>query len=97
MTHLEEEVAAALKARFKVKTDLSEGQLKVAEIMTKAIAVNEPEDKWSESVASYLTAPKDLPSEVAAQLDNIGIEFDVDPWTAIVLWRSQVENPDESA
>lgn len=90
MTHLEEEVAAALKARFKVKTELSDGQKKVAEIMTKAIVVNEPEDKWSESIANYLTDPKNLPPEIAAQLDNIGMEFDVDPWTAIVLWRSQV-------
>ncbi len=97
MVHLEQEVAAALKARFKVKDELSESQQKVAEIMTKAIVVNEPEDQWKEAIGAYLKEPKNLPPEVAAQLDNIGIEFDVDPWTAIVLWRSQVENPDDSA
>lgn len=91
MVGLEEEVAAALKKRYKVKDDLSEAQKQVATIMTKAIVVNEPQDQWSESVAAYLKEPKDMPADVAAHLDDLVIEFNVDPWEAIVLWKSQIE------
>lgn len=95
MTHLEDEVVAALKKRFKVKGELSDGQKSVATIMTKAIVVNEPETQWKESIGIYLKEPKNLPPEVAAELDDLGVEFDVDPWTAIVLWRSKISSVDE--
>lgn len=92
MTALEDQVAAALKKRFKVKAELSDGQKKVAQAMAKAIVVNESEDGWKAAIPQYLKAPKDTPREVAAALDDIGVKYDVDSWTAIVLWRSQVAN-----
>ncbi len=92
MNMLEEDVSSALIKKFKVKGELTEGQKQVATIMTKAIVINEPEGKWSESIASYLKAPKDIAPEVGSALDNLAIEFEVDDWTALVLWKSQIND-----
>lgn len=91
MNDLESSVGAALAKRYKVKGELTDGQKDVATAMTKAIIVNEPEDKWKEAIATYVKAPKDVPIEVAAELDNLCIEYDVDPWIAIILWRSKTD------
>ncbi len=90
MTSLEETVQVALKKRFKIKKELSDSQKMVAEIMARAIIVNEDENNWEKSIPEYLTNPKDTPKEIAARLDEIGSEFDVDPWHAIILWRSEI-------
>jgi hypothetical protein len=90
MTYLEEDVTKALRKRFKVKGELSDGQKAVATALTKAIVVNEKEANWKASIAPYMSAPKDISAAVGNELDTIGAEFDVDPWTAIVLWRSQI-------
>ncbi len=94
MTGLEDQIAAALKRRFKVKADLTDGQKAVATMMAKSIVVNETEEQWIESIASYLKEPKNIAPEVAAALDTISLEHDVDSWTAIVLWRSQIDEQD---
>ena len=91
MNLLEEEVSKALKKNYKVKGKLTEGQQEIASSIAKSIILNEEDDKWNESVASYVKNPKDLPSDITQELDNISIEYDVDSWTAIVLWKSKIE------
>lgn len=92
MTFLEEDVTKALRKKFKVKGELSDGQKAVATALAKSIIVNEKEADWKTSISSYLSNPKDIPSDIGKELDKVGAEFDVDPWTAVVLWRSQISD-----
>jgi len=97
MNAVQAEVESAYKKMYKKwlkdngRKDLDENQKEVAQMVAKSIILNEPEDKWMESVASYVKSPKEYPEEVGIALDQIGAEFDVDPWQAIILYRSQIE------
>lgn len=97
MNALQEQVEAAYKKTYKKwlkdngRKDLDDTQKALAQAVAKAIILNEPEDKWTESVAAYVKDPKDIPEDIGAAIDEIGAEFDVTPWEAIVLYRSQIE------
>lgn len=95
MEELQANVEKALCKKHKLKV-LSEAQAKVAYVTAKSIAVNEKPDQWKEAIGTYITEFKEIPAEVGAELDEIGIKYDVDPWLAIVLWRSQIEEPAQS-
>lgn len=89
-------VEKGLMKRFKVK-ELSEPQQIVAVAMAQAVIFNESEEEWAAATVAYIKdGPKDLPKEVAAELDDIRATFDtpeepIDNWMAGVLARSKVD------
>ena len=62
---------------------------------TKSIVVHEPREKWIEAIASYMTEPKNIDRGVLAEISEIAVEMQTDAWTAVALWKSQVEQNDE--
>ncbi len=94
MTMVQTEVEKAFKKAYKLKA-LDETQAAVALATAKSIVLNEPRERWSESVASYITEPKNLPKEAITEIMKISAEFPEDcakgPWIAIALYKSQVQ------
>ncbi len=90
MIDVQKAVEAGYRKAAKLKT-LTKDQEAVALAVAKSIILNEPEDKWTESVAAYVKSPKNIPGDISIEVDKIAIEFDLDSWNAIALYRSQTE------
>jgi hypothetical protein len=90
MDHVHAGVEKAYKKILKTKK-LDDLQSDLAMAVARSIVVNEPQEKWESSIASYITDPKDIPSDVANEIDGIRLEYDVDQWTAILLHKAQIE------
>jgi hypothetical protein len=86
---LTENVEEALKKKFKVK-ELNAGQQSVALTMTRYIISNEQKEQWFTKINDYIAKPKDVPSEVAAEIQDIAITYDTDTFMASVLYKSKV-------
>jgi hypothetical protein len=83
-------VEKAYQKAFKLKKlDGVQGDLAAA--VARSIVVNEPQDKWDEAIASYIKDPKDIPVDIANEIDGIRLEFEVDEWTAILLHKARIE------
>jgi hypothetical protein len=95
MTNVREEFEAAFKKHAKIKK-LNEAQQMFVDAAAKSIIVNEQRDKWLESVASYITEPKNIDRKVLNEISDIAVEMSTDNWTAVALWKSQVDKEDES-
>lgn len=89
--HLKDQIGNIFKEKQKL-TELPESLASLAGTVAKAIMANEPVDKWSSSVASYLKKPKEIDKTVASNIDNIAIEYDVDDWSAILFMKAQQKN-----
>lgn len=83
-------VEKAYKKTFGLKK-LDGIQADLAQAVARSIVVNEPQDKWEGAVASYIKDPKDIPLDVANEIDGIRLEYDVDEWTAILLHKARIE------
>ena len=91
MNALRDNVEIALAKRFEVK-ELNDAQKSVATSIAQSVVLNEGDDtKWDKVVASYIKKPKELTSQVRAELSDIIAEFGVDSWMATVLSNSKVQ------
>ena len=86
---LKNDSAAALKEKFKVD-ELSAEQLEIAESLAKSIFINEENDKWKESISSYLDNPKEINPEIADEMDEIAIKYDLDSEMCAILSKARV-------
>lgn len=86
---LKNDAAAALKTKFEVK-ELSPEQLDVSQTLAKSIFANEDEDKWKESITAYLEQPKEINPEVAEQMDEIAIKYDLDSEMCAILAKARI-------
>jgi len=64
----------------------------LASTLAKAIIANEPIENWKSSIASYLKQPKEINKDIAKDIDDIAVEFDVDEWQAILIAKAQQKN-----
>jgi len=87
---LKEEVSKAAKKKWKIKK-LNDVQDIAVESIAKSIVLNEEPAKWQEVVGEYLIKPKDISKEVSETLDNISIEYDVDNWVSMILYKSEIK------
>ncbi len=92
MNQLKEKVVAAWTKKAKI-TELDEAQEDVVKAFARAIFVNENESSWDQAIKDYLKNPKDINAEVAAEIDEIALQHDVDFYRASILYKSQVEPP----
>lgn len=90
MTGLEDTLKNVFKQNGAKK--LNKAQETFISAAVKAIAVNEPRDKWTEVAASYVQEPKGMPSEITTKIADIATEFGVDAWQAVAILNSLVEN-----
>lgn len=86
---LKESSASALKEKFNVK-ELSPEQIDISNTIAKSIFINEDEDKWNESIATYLNAPKEIDAEKASDMDEIAIKYDLDPEMCAILSKARI-------
>lgn len=87
-------VEEALAKKWKVEA-LNEAQKSVASLTARNLILNEPEAQWKKSVAAYIKQPKEIDAKILEELNDISVEFEVDPWHAAILSRSKVELPTE--
>lgn len=89
MHEIEGSVGDAFKKKYKVDV-LTDSQQMIVTAVAKSIIINEPKDQWSKSIAFYVNNPKNIPEKVGMEIDKICAEFEVDPWTAIILYKSRI-------
>lgn len=94
MTDLQESFGKAILKHAKAKK-LTDVQESFAKQGAKSIVINEPREKWMESIAIYLTDPKNIETSVLNEISDIAVEMQTDSWTATALWKSQVSQNDE--
>lgn len=92
MNALRDKVIAALAAQWGA-TELTDAQRSVATSITRNLVMNEAEATWDLAVADYVVTPKEMASEVMAELNDIQDEFETDAWTATILALSRVDLP----
>jgi hypothetical protein len=91
MNALDKKVSDAYKKKYKLKK-LTEGQQTVATAVAKSIILNEPKENWEKSIDAYVEAPKDVPSQVRLEVDEIFANYNCkDDWEAIVLYLSKIK------
>jgi hypothetical protein len=71
-------------------SELNEQQNMIVETLAKSIIVNENEENWTEISTSYLDTPKAIGDEDYNNINEIAVTYDVDPWTAAILFKSQI-------
>jgi len=87
ITDLEESFKKAYKKQYKLK-DLNSAQETFVTAAVKAIVVNEPQDKWHESIKTYFTEAKNIPQEINLKIAEIASEFQVDGWKAVAILKA---------
>jgi hypothetical protein len=111
MNELREAVEEQLRKRYKIKV-LDEAQSRVAMILARDIVLNEAkaiagndEDtnskaiktSWKRLISNYIDKPQVVASATQQKVDEIERTFEVDSWSAVVLFKSQVEVAKEAA
>lgn len=91
---LKNKIEAALKTRFKVKK-LNSAQEMFIETLAKTIIVNEPDEKWFDSIVGYIKSPKEMNVEGAREVDAIALESDLSSYEAAIVFKSRTENTPE--
>ena len=86
---LKNDATAALKTKFNV-TELNDEQNNIAQTLAKTIMANEEEAKWKESVSSYIETPKEINQEIAEQVDEISIKYDLDSEMSIIFAKARI-------
>lgn len=81
--------ASALKSKFGVG-ELSPEQIEISNSLAKSIFANEDIDKWEESISSYLENPKEISQDVADQMDEIAIKYDLDSDMCAILNKARI-------
>lgn len=87
---LKQRVALAVSRHYKI-TQFTPEQESVVLAMTRSIVVNEEVENWTEATAKiYILSPVDIEKESADEIRRIGMEYDVNDWTASVLLKAKV-------
>jgi len=86
---LKTDAAAALKAKFNV-SELNDEQNNIAQTLAKTIMANEEDGKWKDSIVSYLENPKEINQEVADQIDEIAMKYDLEPEMSIIFAKARI-------
>lgn len=86
---LESSLKSHLKEKFNRKK-LTNKQIEVATEMSKAIMLNESEDKWLGAIATYCEKPVQSNSIQASEINAISEFFNVDPYMATILYHSRI-------
>ncbi len=87
-------VEKTLKKNNRIRK-LSDFQQSVGKQLVEAIIANEPQEKWLESVDTYVAAPKEMNLAVASELDDLQLRFNVDSYTASILRLAKSHLPEE--
>lgn len=90
---LETGVYNALKTRFGVKK-LNNPQQAVAQALTKTIMAVQPPEQWITSIASTLEVPPAISEDIAAEIDQISLEYQVDSFDATILRLCRRDPPE---
>ncbi len=85
------EISKFLKKKFKVK-ELNEQQGKIVNSFAKIIINTNPKERWVESIAKTVENPVKISTEIAEELDEIALAYDVDDWMAGILRHSKTES-----
>lgn len=80
---------SSLKEKFKVE-ELTEEQVDVATSLAKAVFINETEETWKESLSSYLESPKEINKEIADEMDEIAIKYDLDSEMCAIFVKARI-------
>lgn len=87
---LKSSVVKSFRKKFKIKK-LDDATNSLVGSIYRSIMVNEPIEKWNESVLAYLENPKDIDKTISATLDEIQILHDVDEDKAILLHKCKIQ------
>lgn len=93
-TLFRDDFAAAFLKQFKLKK-LNTAQQLFIDNAAKAITVNEPQDKWNEVIATYITDPKGIESKTLTEITDLMVEMGTDVWTASALWKNRIDEKAE--
>jgi hypothetical protein len=85
---LEGSIENYLKEKFK-KKKLAKEQKEIVKEIAETIAINEKPEKWLESIATYISEPVQISSNLN-QVQEISERHGVDIKTAILLMHSQI-------
>ena len=89
--NLKDKIIDKLKKKYKLKA-LSSEQINIAQMLTKAILVNEDKDKWEMAIASYLKEPKEYDPDKAKEINDLAAEYDLSEWEAIIVSKSKIKD-----
>jgi hypothetical protein len=87
---LEEEVSAGLRKKHNLKK-LSYDQKNIAEQISKLIIANEDPSLWISKIEDYIKEPFDKNSDVIDEINDIGLNHQVDSYLASILYHSKVK------
>lgn len=90
---LHEQVVKALCKRYKIK-QLDEGQMTVAGLLTKNIVTTQPVAGWRKAIAKTLDAPTEVSPEIAAEVDQLQLDYSVDAFDAALLRHCRTTAPE---
>ncbi len=90
-TELNTHIEGLLRKKFD-RTQLNQSQKSVAKEITNIVISNCDVDKWVESAASYVDKPVDTNSLRVDEILSLAQEFDVDSYSAALLYVSKSEN-----
>jgi hypothetical protein len=78
------------KKTYKIK-ELSNQQKELLETLAKHISLNEPMEKWEESIENYSKNPLPIKEEASNELISLENEFNVNERAAMILYHSKAE------
>lgn len=84
------EIEGKLQKRFKIK-ELSPAQSQVAQSLARTIMAVHPQKQWVKSIATTMAKPPAIPAEIAAEIDQISTEYEVDVMDATLLRLSKTD------
>jgi hypothetical protein len=88
---LKNNVINELKKEFKVKGNLNEAQISVADTLTKQIMVHEDYEKWNDAnIKDYINNSRPVNQAVAKVVDEIAIKYELTEFDAIILSKSAI-------
>ncbi len=89
---LETEVVKAFCKRARVTT-LNEDQTEIARSMVQRIVSLEPMARWNKVIKATFEKPQRIPPELAAELEQISLSYDVSDFEAALLRHCITESP----
>lgn len=92
---LESDIHAMLQKRFGI-AELDEAQRAVAQSMVERIVTLEPVASWRKAIKRTFEKPPIVPAALAAELEQIELEYNVDALDAALLRHCRTAAPEES-
>lgn len=89
---LEKEVVKTLCKLGKTK-ELDKEQSAIAKMLVKRIIAVKPVEEWTKSVAQIIKNPPEIPAEIAREMSDITIAYEVDDFDAAILRHCKIDAP----